>query len=122
MTEAVDRLAESDRDLVRSALVAAVEGPYFPDWEIGTLLALDRDELRAVLAAWPAATAVVTWEADAERVQFVAVNNVLNNLIGYPHGEWKRLSSELGADAEDLVRLLGAWRGDSPAGYFDAIE
>jgi hypothetical protein len=62
-----------------------------------------RDERRKVRAAWPAVTAGVSWDADAERVQFVAVNNVLIDLMGYPHGESERLSNGLGVGADGLV-------------------
>jgi hypothetical protein len=110
-----------DRDLVRSALLGAVEGPYFPDWEFSTLMAVTREEMAHVLASWPDARTTTPWEADPENVQYVAVNNALNNLVGYPHKKWEQLRAELRAEPADLVRLLEKWRGGPVASYFDAM-
>ena len=45
-----------------------------------TLHGLSRDEVAGVLANWPA--------SDEPADQDLAMNNVLNNLVGYPPGEW----------------------------------
>ena len=50
-----DAVDERDRDVIERCLRAAVEGPFFPDWEFHALFGLDREEVRAVLSAWPAA-------------------------------------------------------------------
>jgi len=83
---------------VRQALTAAVTGPFFPDWEFATLFGLDRDEVRAVLAAWP--------ETDDPTAQLTAVTNALNNLLGYPHGLDRRWGDYLSVDRNRLQGLL----------------
>lgn len=35
-------LTAEERDIVRRSLTAAVEGPYFPDWEFQTLFGVTR--------------------------------------------------------------------------------
>jgi hypothetical protein len=61
----------------RECLRAAVEGPFFPDWEFGTIFGLERDDVKRILTAWPEVN-----EADDSVVR--AINNSLNNLLGYP--------------------------------------
>jgi hypothetical protein len=68
----VERLSAREIEIVRQCLSAAVEGPFFPDWEFAALIGLDRDGVAAVLAAWPARD---------DDTQELAVNNVLNNLL-----------------------------------------
>lgn len=116
----VARLSPGEQALIQKALTAGAEGPYLPDWELQTLLAVTREELAAVVAAWPDATATTSWESDPERVQYIAVNNVLNNLVGYPHGRWASLTEELGAGPKDLVEVLQRWRGGAVDSYFEA--
>jgi hypothetical protein len=116
-------LTEEDRDLIARSLRAAVFGSYFPDWEIDTLTAFTSEELSNVSAAWPEAVAVASWTDDPDQTQFVAVNNVLDSLIGYPHGEWDRLQVDLGgADEARLAELVNVWRGGPVDGRADANE
>ena len=46
-------LNSREREVVRECLQAAVEGPFFPEWEFSTLFGLTRDEVRKVLSSWP---------------------------------------------------------------------
>ena len=77
-------LDAKEREIVRQCLQAAVEGPFFPDWEFSTLFGLERNEVGNVLQSWP------ELDESTETVQ-VAISNSINNLLGYPHGcekEW----------------------------------
>jgi hypothetical protein len=97
-----DRLTTHERDTIRAALGAAVRGPYFPDWEFGTLIGLTRPEVADLLATWPETT-----DPDA---QDLAVNNVLLNLLAYPHGEDEALSRDVEVSGEELRAILEHWR------------
>jgi hypothetical protein len=69
-------VAPSDDDVIHQCLRAAVDGPFFPDWEFQTLFGFERDEIRQIAERWP------DWDdADA---QSDAVENTLNHLLGYP--------------------------------------
>ena len=46
-------LDEREREVVRECLRAAVDGPFFPDWEFSTIFGLTRDEVKQVLRSWP---------------------------------------------------------------------
>jgi hypothetical protein len=119
MREAVARLSADQHALVAKCLAAVVDGPYIDDDdEFHTVMGVRRQEATQTLAAWP--------EAAAHGMSFVAVNNALNNLLGYPHGRWHELAREIGAGKRDLAMALMAWRGEDRRagggkGYFDAF-
>ena len=109
-------------------LAGGVEGPFFPDWEFHALFGLDRDQVRGVLSAWPAAPLEVPdgYES-AAAVQRVAVNNAMNHLLGYPHGvRGEAVAEAVGASEAEVAAALRRWRGDdtidpSGKGYFDRL-
>lgn len=116
-----------DEELIRRALVAAVEGPYFHDSEFHALFGLTRAEVRAVLETWPEPPAgEVRGYESGEHVQRTAVNNALNNLHGFPHGEADRLVEDLGVTRAQLKLVLSRWRGEpvgpTSEGYFDRMN
>jgi hypothetical protein len=82
-------LTAEEREIVRRALVAAAEGPYFPEWEFQTLFGITRPEVSHVIEGWP----VVHESRD---VVHLAINNALGNLLGYPHGRPELLEREVG--------------------------
>ncbi len=83
-------LTTDDQLLLGRCLRAAAEGPYFPDWEFHTLFGLTRAEVATVAKEWPGVT--------DEATTHLAINNALNNLLGYPHGMQDRLEADLGVD------------------------
>jgi PAS domain-containing protein len=89
-----------DRNVVKACLRAAVDGPFFPDWEFPTLFGLEREEVRQILASWPEG-------ADAD-TQFIAVNNALGQLLGYPHGREDAWDDFIPVSREQLQDLV--WR------------
>jgi hypothetical protein len=111
--EIAARLVDGDAEVIQRALFAAVEGPFFPDWEIATLVGLEREELAEIARNWPAASTSTSPNQDSQVVQWITVNNVLNSLLRYPHGRGPELESQLGVSIEDLQALLSRWRGDS---------
>lgn len=98
----------SDRDLqiIGEASTAAIEGPFFPDWEFATLMGPTRDQLRAVLANWP---------DDRSEDALIGVNNVLLHL-GHQHDhhpvEWSTWGWYSTAMPEDLRKALIHWRAN----------
>ncbi|WP_205526014.1 hypothetical protein [Pyxidicoccus trucidator] len=66
----------NDEKVIGECLRAAVEGPFFPDWEFHALFGLERKEVAVVLASWP--------EFHDVKTQRLAVNNALVNLLWYP--------------------------------------
>jgi hypothetical protein len=119
MTDAVCRLTPEQQRLVGACLEAAVRGPYLDDDdESHTLMGVTREEAAAVVAAWP--------EPAANGLSFLTINNALNNLLGYPHRQWRQLSRDVDGDENAVAQALMTWRDEdrrdgSGKGYFDAI-
>jgi len=116
---ALDRLSSSDVEIVRQCLTATVAGPFFPDWEFQTLFGLARDEVAEVLDHWP--------DPANPEDQDLAVNNALNWLLGYPHGQEQAWREFISAEPSDVAAVLTRWRGDdawdpSPRGHFDRLQ
>jgi hypothetical protein len=102
------RLTAHQRQLVTSCLDAVARGPYIPDWEFQTLIGLSRAGVSEVAATWPHVVGADT---------FLVVNNALNNLLGYPHGQWSDLALVLGADERAVADALETWHAeDGPTG------
>jgi hypothetical protein len=107
----VKRLTEEERQLIRAALAAVVEGPYFPDLEIQKLMGADKSEVGAVLKAWPEATVTADWEPDPERFQAEVVHGVLYMLLWSPQLTNIELPGIVGTDSDGLWELLVKWGG-----------
>ena len=50
---ALSDLTQNEQQVVFECLKAAVDGPFFPDWEFPTLFGLWREEVGRVVADWP---------------------------------------------------------------------
>jgi hypothetical protein len=91
-------LSDVEKELVRQCLDAAVNGPFFPDWEFHSLFGFTRDEARRILAAWP--------DAGNEEEQGRLIVNALNNLLRYPHGEAEAWTRYIRSSEEDVAATL----------------
>ncbi|MGA3132265.1 MAG: hypothetical protein ABSD59_15770 [Terracidiphilus sp.] len=105
---ALTELNERERGIVRECLRAAVEGPFFPEWEFPTIFGLERNEVRNVLDSWPQLD-----ESD-EKVA-IAINNTLNNFLSYPLGEdqaaWPQFIS---VSRSELKAIFEKWMQRTP--------
>jgi len=108
-----------DQEIIGQCLWAAVDGPFFPDWEFHTLFGFERDEVRQIAERWP------DWDNESEQAD--AVNNTLNNLLRYPHGRWDVWHDYVDAVSAEVARTYARWRGEAEVdstskGYFDRLR
>ncbi len=115
----LDNLDENERQVIKECLQATVEGPFFPDWEFKTLFGLERDDLRRILEEWPGV-------GDTDNYVVLAINNSMNNLLGYPARNKKETWPKfISAGPAEVVGILDKWRGKAPRAlwkprdYFD---
>ena len=97
------KLNAADREVVAQCLRAAVEGPFFPDWEFPILFGLERAEVRTVLAAWPGVD-------ESQTTVRLAINNSFSNLLGYPHGREREWSRFISVSEDEVSRVFDRWR------------
>jgi hypothetical protein len=121
-------LSPQDAETIKRCLTAAVDGPFFPEWEFHALFGLRREEVRVVLHAWPGPPQLVMDGYESgQHVQRVAVGNALNNLLGYPHGvDSPEFEEWTGSTKHEIAETLRRWRGEetfdpSGRGYFDRL-
>ena len=95
----IAELDPADVQTVGQALIAAVEGPFFPDWEFETLIGVERATVRTLAQSWP--DLVGDEESEA-----AAVVNVLNNLVGYPHGRNDDLERRVPGGSDQIAAVL----------------
>ena len=85
--------------ITKACLRAAVEGPFFPDWEFQTLVGVDRDTVGIVMEAWPVRT--------VEPERFVcAVMNSLTMLLLYPHGDQEARDHHVSVEVDEVRQAL----------------
>jgi hypothetical protein len=105
----LEHLSERERSVVLECLRASLEGPFFPEWEFRSLFGITRTDLARIVTTWP--------EID-ERAEEVAlaINNSMNNLLGYPHGCEDAWSEFLSVSSGEVERIYAKWRGREPRG------
>ena len=104
-------LSATEQHLIYQCLEATVDGPFFPDWEFSILFGLTRQEVEQIVIDW------VTVDKNSS-VAILAINNSLNNLLGYPHRcdlEWHDFIS---VDRKELRTIYAKWKGTQER-YFD---
>jgi hypothetical protein len=68
-------LNDDEKRVIFECLRAAVDGPFFPEWEFHSLFGLRRSEFAEITSAIPDID-------DSDRTVFLAINGALNNLLG----------------------------------------
>jgi len=108
LSTSLANLDEKELDVIRECLRATVEGPFYPDWEFGTIFGLQREDVKRILSAWPEIN-----EADHYVVR--AINNSLNNILGYPARNKREIWPQfISATPAAVVRVFDKWRGRQP--------
>jgi len=96
-------LNDDEKRAVFECLHAAVDGPFFPEWEFHTLFGLHRHEVARVVAALPDID-------DSEESVSLAINNAMNNLLGYPHGKEAAWQHFISVPEDEVRRIFDKWR------------
>ena len=107
-------LDTNEKQIVRACLCAAVEGPFFPDWEFHALFGLEREELKSIFESWP------DLDEHDERV-VLAINNSFCNLLGYPHGLHDNWSDFIPVNGIELARIYMKWKSPEVQSDLDGL-
>jgi hypothetical protein len=95
-------LTPHEINVIGECIRASVKGPFFEGESLRTLTGLWDPELEEISRAWPDVN-----EAE-ENVQ-LAINNVLNNLLGYPHDCWDVWFEYISVPPDDLRKIYTKW-------------
>jgi len=101
-------LSDREKRLIFECLRAAVDGPFFPEWEFHTLFGLDRYELAEIVASIP------DIDDSDERVS-LAINSTMTNLLGYPHSDATAWEQFISVPESEVSRVFEKWKDESHA-------
>ncbi len=96
-------MTETEAGIIKECLIAAVKGPFFPEYVFQTIIGWDRVEVDSVLRQWPQ-------NSNDPKVRMI-VKNVLLNLFAYPHHKEEELKKYISTDANE-IRQLGKKIGE----------
>lgn len=124
----MESLGNQELQIIGECLKAVAQGPFLVDpqaddpwWEFSTLMGLKPEELSDIADRWPDVDSAST---DVQ----LAINNSMNNLLGYPHGCEAECSQYILVPAAEVARVFDKWRaltaqtdGDSSNDYFNRM-
>jgi hypothetical protein len=117
-------LSDDEIKVIKECIKAAAYGPFFiddgakddPYWEIHSLFGLTIHELRKIADALP------NLDVYDENVN-LAINNSINNLLGYPHGCSDEVWSKyISVSKNELSRIYIKWKGEKGKNYFEGLR
>lgn len=109
---ATEFLRPDEEQLIKRCLVAAADGPFFPDSEFHTIMGCDRSEMAEIASVYP----------DVSEADETAVNNAMLWLGSFPHGKGELLISEYKLTIPEIARVYRKWRGDNPKNILEAMR
>ncbi len=113
-------LTPDEINVIGECISASVKGPFFEGESLHTLTGLERVELEEIARVWPNVN-------EGEQNVQLAINNVLNNLLGYPHDCWDVWFEYISVSPDELRKLYAKWldREDSQRlrrAFFDRLR
>ena len=102
----LESLTVEERDVVHECLKASVEGPFFSEWEFTTIFGIEQEEVEKVLESWPDVD-------EDDQVVALALNNAMNNLLGYPHRCEDVWGEYISVPPREVGRIFQKWRNAS---------
>jgi hypothetical protein len=98
MFKNLNELSEREHEIIHECLKAAQMEEFFPSWEFETLFGFPREYLNVTIKNW------LNGQCSHEDKKIV--RQVLNQLLGYPHGMDKEWGSYISAPFQELLVIL----------------
>jgi hypothetical protein len=101
---AFQQLSPLEKDIVRQAMRAVIDGPFIDDWEFHARMGVYRPEAQTILRSWPDLD-----DSTYDSATFLTINNSLNELC---YGLWisdEEWSEWLSVPREELRRIYVSW-------------
>jgi hypothetical protein len=115
-TMALNNLTEEETQVVFQCLRCIATGEVIlNDREFQTIFGIEFEALKEIVRLLP------DIDESKEEVR-LAINNSLNNLLGYPHGQHSKWSKYITVPQAEVARILSKWRGEPVGSYFRGIQ
>lgn len=110
---ALNNLTDAETKIVFECLQCVATGEVIlNDWEFSILFGITFKTLEQIVRDLP------DIDESKNEVQ-LAINNSLNNLLGYPHGRHLQWSNYISVPPQEVARIYSKWRGESIGYYFE---
>ena len=96
-------LTKKEQQVVAECLKASASGPFFDDDDFHIIFGLSRDEVNEILKGWPNID-------DSDELTKRAINNSINNLIGFPHNKEKFWDEYISVPLAELEKIFKKWK------------
>ena len=113
---ALSNLTENESEVVFQCLRCVATGEVIlNDWEFRTVFGIEFQTLVDIVSCLPSI------DESREEVR-LAINNSLNNLLGYPHRRESLWNNYISVPQQEVARILAKWRGAPIGRYFEGVE
>jgi predicted RNase H-like HicB family nuclease len=113
-----DELTEEEIKVLRECIKAAYLGPFFPDYEIHTLTGFTKGEIKEL-------NEKIKYFDLGDEEQGSLINNVLINLLWYPHRQEENWLKYISVNKDGLLKIFNKFSNqigdDVTKNYFDNI-
>ena len=96
-------LTQKEKEVVVECLRASANGPFFDDDDFHILFGLTRNELKTIVSSFSDID-------DSDKLTKRAINNSLNNLIGFPHKKEEFWNEYISVSPTELKRIFKKWK------------
>jgi hypothetical protein len=108
-------LNDEDKAVIWSCLQVVASSKVIElDWEFPLTFGLEIPEFLEVVHAWPKVD-------DIDLNVYLAINNAMNNLLGYPHLAHDSWDKFIPVSAERIYEVFSRWRGIDIENYFEGM-
>lgn len=112
---ALAQLTDDEKEVVYECLKCIASGKVIlHDDEFSTIIGLEVEEFLDIFSRWPQVD-------DSQEAVHLAINNSMNNLLGYPHGKYARWDEFLSVPQGEVARVFAKWREGASQSYFGSI-
>ncbi len=109
-------LTEDEKNIIYECLKCVATGKVIlHDWEFSTIFGIEVDEFLSIVNDWPNID-------DSNETVSLAINNSMNNLLGYPHNFHDKWNEIMTATKEQVAIVLQKWRGKRIEGYISGLQ
>lgn len=95
-------LTKNEKEVVFECLRAALNGPFFDDDDFHILFGFHKNEMIKIIDCLPNIN-------DSDEITKRAINNSINNLIGFPHNKEKYWDDYISVSPTELESIYKKW-------------